>query len=214
MPGSVIIVGAGPGLGSALARRFADRDRPIALLARQRRHLEAVAATVSSRAEVGTIEADCRDEASLRGGLDVAVDRFGPPEVVVYNAAVVRADHLHGVTLHDLRETWGVNVGGAVITAAHLLPIMADVGGGSYLISSGMPEPKPEYLTLSLGKFGIRTLVRILDSQFASRGVHVASVTIGGIIASGTRFDPDAVAERYWSLHGQSPGSWDTEIVV
>lgn len=132
----------------------------------------------------------------------------------MYNAAVIRPDDIRGITMNDLLDTWATNVGGAVVAAAHLLPSMVDRGGGTYLISGGMPEPKPGYLTLSLGKFGVRTLVAMLDTQYSSQGVHVASITIGGTVSPGSRFDPDAIAERYWSLHTQRPGSWDSELII
>lgn len=160
------------------------------------------------------MQADCSDEASLRRGLDVAVQEVGPPEVVVYNAAVIRPDDIRGITMNDLLETWATNVGGAVVAAAHLFPSMADRGGGTYLISGGMPDPKPNYLTLSLGKFGVRTLVAMLDAQYAPQGIHVASVTIGGAVSPGGRFDPDIIAERYWTLHAQPPGMWDSEMIA
>ncbi|WP_408051275.1 hypothetical protein [Streptomyces sp. HO565] len=43
-----------------------------------------------------------------------------------------------------------------------------------------MPEPKPQYVSLSLGKAGVRTLVTLLDQQYGLSGVHVASVTVDG----------------------------------
>jgi len=76
-----------------------------------------------------------------------------------------------------------------------------------------MPEPKPEYVSLSLGKAGVQALVKLLDKQYGPAGVHVATVTVDGPVAPGTAFDPDDIAERYWRLHTQPRHQWDREFV-
>ena len=89
---------------------------------------------------------------------------------------------------------------------------MARRGSGSFLLTGGMPEPKSAYVSLSLGKAGVRTLVDLLDQQYGSSGVHVASVTVGGTVAPGTEFDPDDIAEHYWRLHAQPRSAWESEV--
>jgi hypothetical protein len=76
-----------------------------------------------------------------------------------------------------------------------------------------MPEPKPEYVSLSLGKAGVRALVTLLDKQYGPAGLHVATVTVDGPVAPGTAFDPDDIAEHYWRLHTQPRQAWQREIV-
>ena len=73
-----------------------------------------------------------------------------------------------------------------------------------------MPVPMPSYLSLSLGKAGVRALVTMLAEHYAPQGIHVATVTVGGNVEPGTAFDPDVIAEDYWRLHQQPPGSWQT----
>ncbi len=43
--------------------------------------------------------------------------------------------------------------------------------------------------------------------------MHVASVTVSGVIAAGTRFDPDLIAETYWNLHRQPRHLWEHEVM-
>lgn len=102
---------------------------------------------------------------------------------------------------------------GAITAAAHAVPAMAERGSGSFLVTGGMPEPKPEYVSLSLGKAGLRALVALLDKQYGPAGVHVATVTVDGPVAPGTAFDPDDIAEHYWRLHTQQRQEWQQEIV-
>jgi hypothetical protein len=66
---------------------------------------------------------------------------------------------------------------------------MARRGHGSF-ITGGIPEPDPRYVSLSLGKAGVGTLVTLLDQEYGPSGVHLASVTVAGPVAPGTHFDP------------------------
>jgi NAD(P)-dependent dehydrogenase (short-subunit alcohol dehydrogenase family) len=213
MPGAVII-GAGPGIGRAVARRFAREGLPIALLARTARTLENVAEAVSPfGVPIISLTADSTDETALRGALDAAVDGLGPPDVVIYNAAKIQPDTPGQLSVRAHLDAWAVNVVGALTAAAHVAPAMARRGSGSFIITGGMPEPKPQYVSLSLGKAGVRTLVTLLDQEYGASGVHVASVTVDGPVAAGTAFDPDDIAEHYWRLHTQPRHQWQQEVL-
>ncbi|RMI42963.1 SDR family NAD(P)-dependent oxidoreductase [Actinomadura harenae] len=213
MPGAVII-GAGPGVGRAVARRFAEEGLPVALLARGGRTLrDAADALAPTGVPVAAFTADAADRADLDAALDKAVGEHGVPDVVVYNAALIRPDALGELSVAEHMEAWAVNVVGAANAAARLVPAMAARGGGTFLITGGMPEPKPEYVSLSLGKAGVRTLVALIDRQYGASGVHAASVTIDGPVAPGTDFDPDVIAHHYWTLHKQPRPDWQHEIL-
>ncbi|GAA4628912.1 SDR family NAD(P)-dependent oxidoreductase [Actinoallomurus vinaceus] len=211
---SAVIIGAGPGIGRAVARRFAREGLPVALIARSEATLEASAdAVAASGVRSVSLTADATDETALRQALDEAAAELGPPEVVVYNAAIIRADRPGELSVRGHLDAWAVNVVGALTAAAHVAPAMTARGGGSFLITGGMPEPKREYVSLSLGKAGVRTLVELLDQEYGPSGVHVASVTVAGPVAPGTPFDPDDIAEHYWRLHAQPGEQWTREVV-
>jgi NAD(P)-dependent dehydrogenase (short-subunit alcohol dehydrogenase family) len=204
MSGAVII-GAGPGIGQAVARRFAREGLPITLIARSGRTL--------LPPPVLTLRADSTDRAALTAALDRSAAEHGVPDVVVYNAAIIQADAPGELSVRGHLEAWAVNVIGALNAAAHVAPAMAARGGGTFLITGGMPEPKPRYVSLSLGKAGVRTLVTLLDQEYGASGVHVASVTVAGPVAPGTDFDPDEIAEHYWRLHTQPRDQWQHEVL-
>ncbi|MGY1577361.1 SDR family NAD(P)-dependent oxidoreductase [Streptomyces sp. MN13] len=213
MSGAVVI-GAGPGIGQAVARRFAKEGLPVGVIARTE-------ATATAAAEaVGRIgphavarTADSTDETALRDALDAIADELGPPDVVVYNAALIRPDTPGELSVRAHLDAWAVNVVGALTAAAHVAPAMAGRGSGTFLVTGGMPEPRREYVSLSLGKAGVRTLVALLDQEYGPSGVHVASVTVDGPVAPGTAFDPEHIAEHYWRLHTQPRHAWQQEIV-
>ncbi|MCX4099211.1 SDR family NAD(P)-dependent oxidoreductase [Nocardia sp. alder85J] len=208
----VVVVGAGPGIGVAVARRFAREGMPVAVVARSAETVKGAVEAVEGVPVAGFV-ADSVDVAALRAAFAGAGQRFGVPEVVVYNAAVIRADVVGQLTVREHQEAWGVNVVGAINVAAEMLPAMAARGSGSFIVTGGMPEGKAEYVSLSLGKAGVRALVGLLDEQFGAAGVHVATVTVAGAVAPGGDFDPEEIAEQYWRLHVQERSRWEREIV-
>jgi NAD(P)-dependent dehydrogenase (short-subunit alcohol dehydrogenase family) len=213
MPGAVVI-GAGPGIGRAVARRFARERLPVALVARSQGTVDGTAdALAGSGVEILALTADSGEESSLRAALDAAQQTFGPPDVVVYNAAVIRRDEPGELSADAQLAAWAVNVVGALTAAVHVAPGMIGNGGGSTIFTGGMPDPDPHYVSLSLGKAGVRALTSMLAGAYGPAGLHVATVTVCGPVAPGTAFDPDEIAEHYWRLHTQPTDAWDLEVV-
>lgn len=209
-----LIVGAGPAIGQSVAQRFAREQMPVAVVARTQETVDAtVAATLEVHDGVAGFVADSTDESGLRRALDAAVAEHGVPEALVYNAAAIRPDRLGELSAAELTDTLAVNVVGAVTTAAHLGPRMAEAGRGTVVITGGMPETVPSYFSLSLGKAACRTVVSLLAKELGPSGVHVASVTVCDAVEAGTAYDPDHIAEVYWELHQEPADTWRQEVV-
>lgn len=206
-------MGVGPGIGLAVARRFVREGMSAGLVARSEATVKTAAAELDG-ADVLPVTADVTDEVALRAALDQIIEAYGVPDVVVYNAALIQADRVGDLTAEQHRDAWAVNVVGAITTAAHVLPAMAERGSGSFLITGGMPLSKPDYVSLSLGKAGVRSLVTLLDQQYGAAGVHAATVTVSGGVGPGTGWDPDDIANHYWRLHAQAPAEWIHELVI
>jgi NADP-dependent 3-hydroxy acid dehydrogenase YdfG len=210
----LILVGAGPGLGRSVARRFAFEGMPITLVARRDETLAAVAADLaSSGVAVYRHRADVAVTKQLQGALRASVNEHGVPDAVVYNAGLIRADGPGDLSADEQLHAWSINVLGALTTAVETMPLMAKDGRGTFLITGGMPVPVSSYLSLSLGKAGVRALTTMLAEHYGSDGVHAATITIAGAVAAGTPFDPDDIAEHYWRLHSQRREEWETEYV-
>jgi NAD(P)-dependent dehydrogenase (short-subunit alcohol dehydrogenase family) len=207
----LLLVGAGPGIGGSVALRFAREGLPVSLVARRLDRLEPLAAEVRLRGgEASLYQADAGVADDLVAAVQYATTQYGVPDVVVYNAGVIQADAPGDLTPDQQLDAWRINVLGALTLANAAIPAMAGRGSGTYLVTGGMPVPTPAYLSLSLGKAGVRVLVALLAEHYAPQGIHIATVTVGGSVASGTPFDPDAIADVYWRLHAQPRESWET----
>jgi NAD(P)-dependent dehydrogenase (short-subunit alcohol dehydrogenase family) len=207
-----IIIGAGPGIGTSVARRAAREGLSVGRIARAEATVDA-ALRALGKVDALAVTADVTDEAALRAALDEIVDRIGVPQLLVYNAALIRSDAIGELTAQQHLDAWAVNVVGAITAITHLAPRMALAGTGTTVLTGGMPEPMPEATSLSLGEAGVRALAELLAKAYGPAGIHVATVTIAGAVAAGTAFDPDDIAEHYWRLHTQPVDAWEHEVL-
>ena len=221
-PGPVcVVVGAGPGLGAALAQRFADGGYRVALLGRNIDRLDQLTESLTGAGSNGrdaiAIAADAGDEESLRTGLDEVSAIWDTPQVLLYNAAVLETGGPLQLSADALLAHAKVDYVGALTAARYLAPAMLDrarCGGRATLLFTGgglADQPAAAATALSVGKAALRALVSCLAQELTPQGVQAASVTIRGTIQPGTAFDPAAIAERYWAWHGADPTDWQPE---
>jgi len=209
-----IVIGAGPGLGRAVAERFAGEGCRIGLIARNAANLEDLAASLRARGVMAAIAAaDAGDEVSLRAALGSVVAQLGPATVLVYNAVASNAGPPSQVSPEDLNADFRVNVTGAVTAVQTVLPAMKAAGSGAILLTGGGLglHPNAQVASLSLGKTGVRCLAFMLAQELRNTGIRVATITISGYIQAGTHFDPSRIADVYWQA--ATGGKSDIEIV-
>lgn len=210
------VVGAGSGIGLSVAKRFAREGFSVALLARRADELEEHAAALRAEgADARGFPADAGDFDSLGGALTRIDQELGQPEVLVYNAAVLRRAAPTSLSGADLLSDFKVNVAGALVCAQHVAAGMRERKRGTILLTGGglALSPHADFASLAVGKAGIRSLAGSLAGELEPAGIHVATVTICGFVKPGTHFDPDKIADVYYALHAQGLGQWEREII-
>jgi short-subunit dehydrogenase len=218
-PGSVdgrhlLLVGAGPGLGMAVARRFAAGGYRVTLVARSTDGLRDLAGTLAGTgAEINTIVADASDPDGLGARMRELYLGNGAPGVIVYNAVMGAPDRLLSSTAAHLQTAYSVDVISAIVVAQEAAPAMRAAGFGTMLVTGGgfADHPIPALATVSLGKAALRSAATMLGADLGPDGIRVATLTIAGQIVAGTSFDPERIAERYWEVvHADGP--WQAEF--
>ncbi len=210
----LLLLGAGPGLGASVARRFAREGYRVTLVARSQATLAALADELrGAGADVTVVVADAGDPDRLRAAVAPLFARPGAPGVVIYSAALMASDDLLSVTPGQLAAAYAVDVIGAVVTAQLAVPAMRAAGGGALLFTGGgFADALPESLaTLSLGKLALRGVATMLARQLRDDDIQAGSLTILGQIAPGTPFDPDRIADAYWAIRNEDPDAWREE---
>jgi NADP-dependent 3-hydroxy acid dehydrogenase YdfG len=111
-------------------------------------------------------------------------------------------------TLHNFQHAFAVNVGEALTSVKAVLPAMIVDHRGTILFTGGglALYPAAGLGTLGVGKAAMRNVALTLAKEVRDARIHVATVTICGVIQAGTFFAPEKIAEVYWQLHAER---WD-----
>ncbi len=212
-----LVVGAGPGIGVAVGAAFAKEGYGVALASRNpaalKPHCDEIRRSTGRAARA--YAADAADEASLRALFTQVEAELGAPEVVVYNAASAHKGRPSTVPPQQWREDFNLNVVGALICAQLAAPAMREAGQGTVIFTGGgfAHEPSAPYASLSADKAALRNLTYSLAQELGGYGIHVATVTVYGLLQVGTHFDPRRIAATYVRLHHQPRGKFDIEVV-
>jgi NAD(P)-dependent dehydrogenase (short-subunit alcohol dehydrogenase family) len=207
-------IGSGAGIGFATAERFAKESFQVALSNRtlpKGRELADRLKAKGYRAEARTV--DTADPESV-AALIVDVQReVGAVDVLHYNTASMREATL----TEQPRDTFGadlaVNIFGALVAAQAVGRQMSERRSGTILLTgSGYSlKPSPQFISLSIGKAGIRALTLGTFESLKQEGIHIATVTIEVAIKPDSQ-DAERVAELFWRLHSEPIGRWTAEV--
>ena len=212
-PRHLLLIGAGPGVGASVVRRFGREGFRSTLISRGET-VEQLAPTLRSDGfEIEAAGADIEDLDGYRVTLERVFGASRAPGVVVYNAALPDPGEILDATVGRLRTAYDVDVLGAVVAAQVAVPVLRKAGSGTLLFTSGgfADHPVPALASLSIGKAALRSAATLIAAGVREDGIHAATVTIVGSVVRGTAFDPDKIAELFWSAHTDPADAWQTE---
>ena len=210
-----VVVGAGPGMGQALARRFGSEGFTIALIARRSEALDTYVAelAVDGIAAAGFV-ADIAVETSLRGAFAQIRAQLGDPDVMLFNASSNPPGRPEDVTADDCLEAYRIGAVGALIATQEVCAAMRERGAGSVLFTGGglALKPWPQSTALGMAKAALRNFVASLSADLTGTGIHVGSVVINGLVGK-PGFEPQVIADRFWQLHIEPVGEFTHELI-
>ncbi len=217
---TALIVGAGSGLSASLARLFDKNGLKVALAARSQDKLAALAG------EIGAFTVAC--DASKQGDVEklfaAVEEKFGAPDVVVYNASFRTRGAFTDLNPADVEKAISVSAFGGFLVAQQAAKRMLPQGEGAIMFTGASASVKgyAQSVPFAMGKFALRGLAQAMARELAPRGIHVAHFVIDGGIRSARRppssdkpdalLDPDAIAQSYWHVLQQPRNAWSWEI--
>lgn len=222
------VIGVGPGLGAALARRFAS-GYALALVARHADKLGELAGELNAAGgRALAVAADMSKPADIEAAFGRIRKELGEVDVLLYNAAMRPFGRLMETKPSTFENTWRVNAFGAFLCSQAVVPAMLARGAGVILFTGATAGVKPFPTSAAFGpaKFALRGLAQVMARDLGPQGIHVAYINIdGGIDMPFIRqlrpeaqpedlLAPAAIAETYWHLAHQDRSAWTQEIDV
>ena len=217
----VLIVGAGPGISAATARRFGRDGYAVGLVARREGPLAEHAAELRQdgvATEWATGSAG--DAASLAAAVGSLVETLGPVDVLLYNVSVGRPAAVPELAAEDLLADLAAGAVGLQAAVRAVLPGMRERGSGTVLATGGgtADRPMPALASLGVQKAALRALVEVQAKALAPEGIHVATAVIRALVGEADgQVPPSRIADLYAELVAETAGpaeSWRTVVDV
>lgn len=231
--GVCLVVGAGDGLGSAVARAFAAEGLTVCMTRRARNldRLEALAEEIrAAGGEAHAFGCDAREEAEVVALFDRIEAEIGPLEVVVFNIGANVRFPIVETTARVFTKVWEMACFAGFLTGREAARILAPRGRGTLIFTGATASVRGRegFAAFAAAKAGLRALAQSLARELGPQGVHVAHVVIDGavdgtfirsvrgevddLLARDSILKPADVAAAYVQLHRQPRSAWTHEM--
>lgn len=174
---SVIVTGAGSGIGEATAKRFARDGWRVTLNGRTREKLERVAAEIDAPDRTLIAEGDVSDPDDVDRMFAVHLETFGRLDALINNAGIAVDGPIDEVAYEDWRKVMAINVDALFLTVSRAVPHLEKTGGSIVNVSSvsgmGGDWGMSPY---NASKGAVSNFTRVLALDLASRGIRVNAV--------------------------------------
>ena len=233
--GACLIVGAGDGLGAAIARAFAGEGLAVCVT-RRPRHLEALEALAASIRDGGgrahAYGVDAREEAEMTALVDRIEAEVGRLEVVVFNIGANVRFPVGETTTRVYSKVWEMAALAGFLTGREAARVMTPRARGTILFTGATASVRggAGFSAFAGAKAALRQLAQSMARELGPQGIHVAHVVIDGAVdgvfnrdrlgdkamaealARDAVLKPDEVARNYVWLHRQGRSAWTHEL--
>lgn len=214
---SALIIGAGPGISTALARQLHAAGLAVGLVARQIGKLQGVAEATNAR----VFAADAADPVAIARAFEHAEDALGPLAVVIFNASLPPSSHsLLKVDPMLVEQHLATSGFGAFLSVQQAARRMAPRANGTIVLVGATASVRgfAGSAAFAMGKFALRGLAQSAARELGPKGIHVAHLVIDGRVArndspptAATCMDADQIAATCLHLIGQKATAWTFE---
>lgn len=187
-----LVIGAGSGIGSAVARRFATGGYTVCVVRRSdKEKLEALAARINDEATNGqggqahAFMCDCTKEEEVVSLVSKIEKDIGPIEVVVYNlGANMGSRDLQSTSWKVFERAWRLGSAGAFFVARSATPAMVERGKGSFIFTGATASLRgnSDQHAHTMAMQGRRALAQSMSAELWSKGIHVCHCIVDGLV--------------------------------
>ncbi len=234
MAKTIAIVGAGPGVGLAVAERFGAEGFSVALIARNSTKLDGLVAQLKAKGiDAAGFAADVTDTAGLADALAKAATHFGSIDVLEYGPTATPDSLLppRRMTVENEQLHLDIAVLGAITAVNTVLPAMLERKSGALLFTTAASAQHPVSFTASFGVAAGAALnyARVLYQELKPEGIYSGIVSICGMVVQrGEENGPSPtglplvaaqdIADAHWQLYTDRNGPerilGDTSILL
>ena len=177
---TVLVTGAGSGIGRATAHAFADEGAHVVAVGRREAALVETAGHDPSR--ISPLVADLTAADGPETVVRTALDRHGRLDVLVNNAGIVNARSLRTYTRATVEPLLATNLLAPVLLTQAALPALEDSRGVIVNVTTSVGQRGwPGNSLYAAGKAALEVLTRSWAVELAPLGIRVAAVAPGAV---------------------------------
>ncbi len=219
-----VVVGVGPGLGSALVRCFADEGFTVYAAARSASRLDGLAR--EARGRVVLVDCDASIPEQVSDLFRRIESESGPPTLAVFNAGASQRGPVVELDPTEFERCWRVGCLGGFLVGQAAARSMLKAGCGTILFTGATASlrGRARFAALASPKAALRAVAQSMARELGPQNIHVAHVIIDGGIRSeryaalaadlgpDALLEPEAIARNYLMLHRQHRSTWTQEL--
>lgn len=232
-PGVCLVVGAGDGLGGALARAFAAEGMTVCVT-RRAKSLEALNALVATIESTGgravSHGVDARSEDEMIALFETVERDVGPIGVVIFNIGANVYFPIRETTARVFHKVWEMACFAGFLTGREAAKVMVPRGRGTILFTgaSASLRGREGFSAFASAKAGLRAVAQSMARELGPQGIHVAHVVIDGpvdgvfmrslrddvdqMLEADAILKPADIAASFVALHRQPRSAWSHEL--
>jgi NADP-dependent 3-hydroxy acid dehydrogenase YdfG len=204
----VVITGASSGLGEATARFLSAQGASVALGARRRERIQALAdALTRGGGKALAVTTDVIDREQVKGFVDAAARAFGRIDVMINNAGLMPQAPLERLKIDEWDRMIDVNIKGVLYGIAAALPYMKQQKAGHFINVSSVAGHRvgPGFAVYAATKYAVRALSEGLRQEVKPYNIRTTVISPGAVATElpNSVTDPDA-AERINKFYAQT----------
>ena len=210
---TIVVVGAGQGLGNHVAEKFAKENFRVVLVARRNEALAEYKQEFEAKGiEVSSVACDATDAGSVKAAFEKIHAEVGTPDVLVYNVGITTPD-VQPLDEDEVLRHFKADVLGAFSCIKAVATDEFAEKQGAILLTGGVAavSPFPGYTCLAIDKAALRGLTLAMHNELEPKGIFVGTVMVCGIVGGSEHFDPANIAETYWQMY-QERKDWEVRF--
>jgi short-subunit dehydrogenase len=215
---TLVIIGAGPGIGLAIAKKFGGEGFRIALVSRNENMLDLMVAQLSGLAiEAKSFVTDITDHSNFSKALREIKAFYKTIDVVEYSPSIGHdAKKARDISSTHIYQELSKVLFGALTTVQEFLPDMLEKKAGAILFTTGLTAAYPLAMAsgTSVATSALLSYVRVLNEDLKDENIYAGIVLIAGNVV--THEDHSAephsflipvfaeeVADKHWQLYSR-----------
>ena len=201
---NIVVVGAGKGLGNAVAKIFGKNDFRVILVSRNIERLNGHKTEFEKdNIETYVYPADCEKPQTLKKVFNEIQNKFGVVDVLVYNAAILEGGVPTSFDNDNFIRHCQTDVASALLCTKLVINKQAEQKNGVILFTGGIlgDNPSKEFTGISVGKAALKALGKTLHDELKEKGIFVGLITVADVIQPDTKHSPELIAQKYWEMY-------------